>query len=330
MDKISSILMEKMLSEEGENALHQANVIRRYAESGWTKKKMEMALEMINPSMKELSTFFNISPSDAEDIAKRSGVALSKLSFVCMLLEPASYFPMNDETLSLSKEIGIFSKNYSTFLKGWKKVLHSYSEYVDDFLDLYMLLFGKTDKSMSDNSVVKDLIKLFKSKDFLSLREKDVKDFQEIYSALLPSDKSKVAESLADSYVKGVFLRIDRRMLIVDGSNVAMVGKANPDLNNIFQAFELVGKLKKVPWPFAIVFDANFPYKLKGSQRILFEREFQKHPAVYLHSPADEKILEMASCHPSYVLTNDRYMDYPKVDFVNLRFDGKKVWEDRR
>jgi hypothetical protein len=329
-NEISSILMEKMLSEEGENALHSANVIRRYGRNGWTKKKMEMALKMINPNLKELSIFFNISPAAVEEIAKRNGVPISKLSFVCMLLEPASYFPMSNEIASFSKKIGIPLKDYASFLKEWRKVLHHHKEYVDDFLDLYMLLFGRSDEKMSDNSIVEELIRIFRKKDFLSLNEKDVKDFQEIYSSLLPSDKNKVTNEISDSYVKGVLMRRGKKSLIVDGSNIAMVNKVKADLNNVFYAFDLIGRLKRVPWPFVIVFDANFPYKLKPSQKTLFEKSFQRHPRVYLHSPADEKILEIASYTPSYILTNDRYMDYPKVESVNLRFDGKKIWEDRR
>ncbi len=330
MGKISSLLMKKMLSEEGENALHTANVIRRYAEGGWTRKKMETALEMINPSIKKLSIFYDMSPLEVEKVAKKSGVKLSALSFVCMLLEPKTYFPMNDETLSFSKEIGIPFKDYPSFLKEWRKLLRSHAEYVDDFLDLYMLLFGKADDEMSDESVVEELIGLFKKKNFLSLTQEDVRDFQEIYSNLLPSDKRKLSDSISDSYVKGVLLKRDRKMLIVDGNNIAMVGRARVDLDNIFLVFELLGRMKKVPWPFAIVFDANFIYQLKGSQKTLFEGKFLKHPSVYFHSPADEKILEMASHTPACVLTNDRYMDYPKVEFTKLRFDGKKIWEDRR
>ncbi len=330
MDKLSSILMQKMLSEEGENALHVANVIRRYGVDGWNQKKMERALKMINPNLKELSLFFDVIPSDVEKISKEKGISLSNLTFVCMVLKPTSFFVMNEETLSLSRKLGIQSNGYDEFLKEWRKLLHSHREYVDDFLDLYLLLFGKNDKKMSDNSIVLELSNIFKNKDFLSLTQRDVEDFQEIYSSLLPSDREKVVREISDPYVKGVLLRRVNRALIVDGSNIAMVNRTKADLDNIFYVFKAIGNVKKVPWPFFIVFDANFPYQLKASQRVLFEKELQRHPHIYLHSPADEKILEMASYMPSYVLTNDRYLDYPKVDFLRLRFDGKKVWEDRR
>ncbi len=321
--------MDRMLSEEGENALHVANVIRRYSENGWSKKKIQRALSMISPDLEETANFFDINPSETEKISQNSGVPISKISFVSMLLDPNLYFPMNKNTVALSKKEGIATSSYTSFLRGWRKFIKKNSQYADDFLDLYLVLFDRSEESVSDNSIVSDLITQFKNADIFSLVDKTVKDFREIYFKLLPSDKRKVANSITDPYVKGALLRPRNERLVVDGSNVAMVNLPYPDLDNIFIAFELIGKMKKVPWPFRMIFDANFVYKLRGSQKKLFESVFQKDSRVSLHSPADEKILEVAKMTSSCILTNDRYLDYPKINAVMIRFNGKRVWEDR-
>lgn len=330
MSKIIKIFMDRMLSEEGEDALHIANVIRRYSEGGWSKKKIKRALSMISPDLEEMASFFNMDPSQTEKISKNTGVPISKISFVSMLLDPKSYFPMDENTADISEEEGISTNSYTLFLQGWRKFIKKNSQYADDFLDLYMVLFGKAKESITNNSVVSDLTAQFKNVGIFSLTDGNIKDFREIYSQLLPSDKEKVANSIKDLYVKGVLLRPRNEQLVVDGSNVAMVNLPYPDLDNIFIAFEIIGKMKKVPWPFRMIFDANFTYKLRGSQKKLFETTFQKDHRVSLHSPADEKILEIARMRPSCILTNDRYLDYPKVNAIMLRFDGKHVWEDRK
>ncbi len=327
---LGKLLLNRMMTEEGENALYTAKVLKDYSHGTWTRKKMELALKMIAPKLGELAQFYNMNPLEIERISMKSGIPIAKLSFVCMLLKPSMYFPMNSETIQLSKKLGVSCTDYERFLKEWRKLLQAYSSYVDDFLEMYLLLFGRSDERISDNSVVEEMVKLFQGKDFLSLREKDVKDFRDIYSELLPSDKAKVTEVLTDPYVKGAILRTDRRILIVDGSNIALVRSVKPTLENIYRAFRAVGNMKKVPWPFYIIFDANFEYTLRGSQLDEFKKKFLNHPRVSFHSPADEKILEMASSFPSAILTNDRYLDYPKINAMMLRFDGRKVWEDRR
>ncbi len=321
--------MDKMLSEKGEDALHIANVIRRYSEGGWSKKKIKRALSMISPGLEEMAIFFNMDPSKTEKTSQSTGVPISKISFVSMLLDPKSYFPMDKNTIDISKKEGISTKSYTAFLQGWRKFIKRNSQYADDFLDLYVVLFGGKKWTASDNLVSRELITQFENTSLFSLTDKEVRDFREIHSQLLPSDRQKVANSIRDPYVKGVLLRPRNEQLVVDGSNVAMVNSPYPDLNNIFVAFELIGKMKKVPWPFRMIFDANFTYKLRGSQKILFKTTFQSDPRVSLHSPADEKILEIAKMIPSCILTNDRYLDYPKVNALMLRFDGKRVWEDR-
>ncbi len=321
--------MDKMLSEKGEDALHVANVIRRYSEGGWSKKKIKRALSMISPGLEEMAIFFNMDPSETEKTSQSTGVPISKISFVSMLLDPKSYFPMDKNTIDISKKEGISTNSYMAFLQGWRKFIKRNSQYADDFLDLYMVLFGGKKWTASDNLVSRELIAQFENISLFSLTNKEARDFREIHSKLLPSDRQKVANSIRDPYVKGVLLRPRNEQLVVDGSNVAMVNSPYPDLNNILIAFELIGKMKKVPWPFRMIFDANFTYKLRGSQKKLFETTFQKDSRVSLHSPADEKILEIAKMTPSCILTNDRYLDYPKVNALMLRFDGKHVWEDR-
>ncbi len=330
LEKLCTLLLDKMMSEEGENNLYTANVIKKYAEGGWTKKKMEIALKMIAPNLKELSVFHGINPNHIEIIAARSGVDVSKLSFVAMVLEPSEYLAMCDETLKLSEKLGFSVSTYSDFMNKWRRILRTCSSYVDDFLEFYILLFGKSDEKMSNNSIAKEMIELFGKKDYLTLEDNDVKDFREIYDELLPSDKKRVIDSIEDEYVKGVLLRKNERVLIVDGSNIAFTHNAKPSLEMIDKAFTAVGRMRKVPWPFYVVFDANFEYKLNGSQLDEFKRRFLKHPRISFHSPADERILEMASSFSASILTNDRYLDYPKVRAVKLRFDGKKVWEDNR
>jgi len=322
--------MKRIMSEEGENLLHVAGAIRRYSEGKWTKKKLQRALDMIQPGLGEMSKFIGMDPQEIEKISKKTGISISKLSIVAMLLNPKAYFPMNERTVEISKDENIQTDNYLTFIRGWRKFLKDNSQYADDFLDLYLVLFGRKDEFMSDNSMVQELISMVKEVHFLSLREEMVMDFRDIYINFLPSDKKKISDSIRNSYVKGVLLRPMNAKLVVDGSNVAMVNSLYPDLDNIFLAFELIGKMKRVPWPFRIVFDANFVYKLRGSQITAFKKFFQKDPRISFHSPADEKILEIASAEHTCILTNDRYLDYPKVKAIMLRFDGKRVWEDRR
>ncbi len=332
MSKTLSLYLKRLMTEEGENLLHLAGIIRRYSEGGWTKKKLQVALDMIQPGLGEISKTIDMDFNvvNVEELSKKSGIPLSELSVIAMVLNPQMYFPMDKGTVEISKGEGIQTDNYLKFIKGWRKFLKDHSEYADDFLDLYLVLFGKRDELMSDSSVVFELISMVKDVDFLSLNEKTVKDFRDIYDRLLPLDKEKVSNSINDPYVKGVLLKPMNTKLVVDGSNVAMVKSLYPDLENIFLAFKLIGKMKKVPWPFRIVFDANFIYKLRGSQVATFKNRFLKDPRISFHSPADERILEIATLGPSCILTNDRYLEYPKVRAIMLRFDGKRVWEDRK
>ncbi len=329
LSKTIKVFMDRMLSEEGENALHIANIIRRYSESGWSKKKMQRALSMLSPNLKEMANFFDMDPSETEKISRNTGIPICKITFVSMLLKPKLYFPMDENTVDISKKEGISTNSYASFLQGWRNFIKRNSQYADDFLDLYMVLFGNGKESVSDNSISKELVGQFKKIDIFSLTDKKVDYFRDIYRRLLPSDRRRVADSIVNPYVKGVLLRPRSEQLVVDGSNVAMVNLPYPDLDNIFIAFELIGKMKRVPWPFRMIFDANFIYKLRGSQKRIFEENFQKDFRVSFHSPADEKILEAARIASSCILTNDRYLDYPKVNAAMLRFDGKRVWEDR-
>ncbi len=330
MGKTIDLYMDGMMSETGEDALHLSGAIKRYSSEGWTKKKLERALEMISPGLGELAAIGSFEPDEIEKISKRTGVSIERLSVMAMVLHPRECLPMDDLTLSLSKSERIPIENYRIFMNGWKTLLRKNESYFDDFLDLYLVLSRKKMVRTSDNEIVSELIRMVEKKDFISLDDRTVKDFREIYSNLLPSDRKKIADSISDGYVKGVLLRGLETEIVVDGSNISMVDSPHPDLENIFKAFRLLGKLKRVPWPFRIIFDANFAYNLRGSQRVVFSRRFQSDPRVRLHSPADELIIERASTGHVWILSNDRYLDYPKVSARMVRFDGKKIWEDRR
>jgi len=326
MKRVLELYKEKILAKDGESALHLAEVIRRYGKDGWTKGRMEIALGMIRQDLKELAGIKEFDPSKIEEISKRTGVPLSKLGIMAMIMYPEKYLPMDEMMISLSEVEGIKTSTYSEFVTGWKKFLANHREYFDDFLDLYIVLEnGKAYES--DSSIVEEVIKMVFKVDSLSLDERTFSAFQEVYSSLLPSDRRKVSDSITDTYVRGALTRNAHAILLIDGSNISMVNAPYPDLTNIFKAFELLGKMKEVPWPFKIIFDENLEYKLKGSQKILFAEKFQKHPNVKFHSPADEMILEIARSTHSWILSNDRYLDYPKFNAVMVRFDGKKVWK---
>ncbi|BBJ28498.1 hypothetical protein [Athalassotoga saccharophila] len=305
------IYKEKIFLENGEDALHLAGVIRRYGKDGWTKNKISEALGMIDPKFR----------SGANDISERRN------EIMAMLMDPKNHLPMDEITIKLAEIEGISTKDYATFMAGWKKFLKENSAYFDDFLDLYLVFAMKKNQS-SDNGIIDDLIKMTQNVDFLSLDLATFNTFEEIYNSLLPSDKKFVADSIKDPYVRGALTRNAKALLIVDGSNIAMVGSLYPDLNNIFLSFRLIGKMHEIPWPFKIIFDENFEYNLKGTQRRIFEERFQKHPDVKFHSPADELIIEIAKSTNSWILSNDRYHDYPRFNATFLRFDGKRVWKD--
>ncbi len=307
--RLIDLYKEKIFLEDGEDALHLANVIRRYGKDGWTKKKISEALKMIDPKLVL---------SEAND---------SSNGIVTMIMDPKNYLPMDEITIKLAEIEGISTKDYSTFMRGWKKFLKDNSAYFDDFLDLYFV-FALKQNYNSDNGVIEELIKMIQNLDFLSLDTATFNTFQEIYNPLLPSDKKLVADSIRDPYVRGALTRNARALLIVDGSNVSMVESPYPDLNNIFLSFRLIGRMRETPWPFKIIFDENFEYNLRGSQKRIFEEKFQKHPDVKFHSPADELIIEIAKSTNSWILSNDRYHDYPKFSATFLRFDGKRVWKD--
>lgn len=311
------IYKEKIFLGDGEDALHVAEVIRRYGKNGWTKNKLFIALGMIDTKLKKLSEIKFDSSS-----AKRNVNGI-----LAMLVDPKNYLPMDDITLKLSEIAGISTKDYATFLSGWRKFLKENENYFDDFLDLYLVF--AFEKTHSDDDILDELVKMTQNLDFLSLDLATFKTFKEIYDSLLPSDKKKVAESIKDPYVRGALTRNAKALLVVDGSNIAMVESPYPDINNISLAFYLMGKMRETPWPFKIIFDENFEYNLKGTQRQLFAERFQRHPDVKFHSPADEMIIEIANTTNAWILSNDRYHDYPHVNAVFLRFDGKKVWKDR-
>ncbi len=326
---VVELYKEKIFLEDGENALHLAEVIRRYGRDGWTKNKMAIALGMINPALKTLSEIKDFDPSKIEDVVKKTGLPISKLSVMAMIMNPRLYLPMDETTIALSKIQSIKVSSYSEFLEGWRKFLAQNSSYFDDFLDLY-LVFAEKLEYEKDSSIVDEMIKMVEKIDFLSLNMKTFKAFREVYGDLLPSDKNKIAESIKDPYVRGALTRHINALLIVDGSNIAMVGSPYPDLKNIFLAFRSIGNLKEVPWPFKIIFDQNFEYNLRGTQKNLFAEKFQKHPDVKFYSPADELILEIAKSTNAWILSNDRYHDYPRVKSVMLRFNGTQVIKEKQ
>jgi len=309
---IIDIYKEKIFLEDGEDALHLAGVIRRYGKEGWTKNKISEALGMIDPKLRSLS--------EVNDISGRTN------GIIAMIKDPKNYLPMDEITIKLAEIEGISTKDYATFMAGWKKFLKDNSAYFDDFLDLYLVFAFKG--NYNNNGIIEDLVKMTQNVDFLSLDMATFNTFREIYNSLLPSDKKFVADSIRDPYVRGALTKNAKALLIVDGSNIAMVGSPYPDLNNIFLSFRLIGKMHETPWPFKIIFDENFEYNLRGTQRRIFEEKFQKHPDVKFHSPADELIIEIAKSTNSWILSNDRYHDYPKINAIFLRFDGKKVWKD--
>lgn len=329
MKKVIDLYKEKIFLGDGENALHLAAVIRRYGKDGWTKNKISIALGMISPELKELSKINDFEPAKIQEISKKTGIQISKLSLLAMIIDPHRYLPMDDMMVKLSKIENIKISNYSEFLSGWRKFLDLNSEYFDDFLDLYLVISEKREYE-NDSSLVNETIKMVDKMNFLSLDMKTFSTFKEIYNSLLPSDKQKIAQSIKDPYVRGVLIKHAEALLIVDGSNISMVGSPYPDLKKIFQAFRLLETLEEVPWPFKIVFDQNFEYNLRGTQKQYFSEEFQNHPNIKFHSPADEMILEIARTTHSWILSNDRYLDYPKVNAVMVRFDGKKVWKDTK
>ncbi|GEM_PF-1575743 len=325
---IADLYKEKIFLEDGENALHLAEVIRRYGKDGWTKRKIAIALRMIDPNLEELSEITDFDPSKTEEVSKKTGIPISRLSVMSMIIEPKKYLPMDDVMIKLSVNQSIDVSNYSTFLSEWRKILSQNQGYFDDFMDLYLVLSEKREYE-KDSSLVDETIKMVEKKDFLSLDMKTFKTFREIYDSLLPSDKKQIAESITDPYVRGALTRHTDALLIVDGSNIAMVESHYPDLENISLAFKLIGNLKEVPWPFKIVFDQNLEYNLRGTQKNLFVEKFQKHPDVKFHSPADEMILETARSTNAWILSNDRYHDYPRIDCVMLRFDGKSISKEK-
>lgn len=330
MGKTIDLYMEGIMSETGEDALHLSGSIKRYSKEGWTKKKLRTALEMVSKDLGELAEIGEFDPEEIEKVSGKTGIPIDKLSVMAMVLSPRKYLPMDSFTLSLAKQEKIQTGSYKIFMNGWRTFLRKNESYFDDFLDLYIVLSRKKVVRSSDNEIVEDLADMVRKKDFLSLDDETIADFRDIYSNLLPSDRRKIADSIKDDYVRGVLLRGLETELVVDGSNIAMVNSPHPDLDNIFRAFGLLGKLKKVPWPFRIVFDANFAYNLRGGQKAIFDRKFQTDPRVRLHSPADELIIERAKAGYVWILSNDRYLDYPKVGAKMVRFDGKKIWEDRR
>ncbi len=329
MKSIIDLYREKIFTEDGEELLRLAEVIRRYSDGGWTKGKLEIALNMVRAGLGELSKIKEFDPHSIDKVSKQSGIPVSDLGIMAMIVSPENYLPMDETMISLSKIEGIRTDNYQEFLKGWRKFLKDHQDYFDDFLDLYMVVSDKKIEN-TNKSIIEEIIRMVEKLDFLSIDEKTIKTFEDIYPSFLPSDREKIAGSIRDPYVSGVLIRNGKVGIIVDGSNISMINSPHPDLMNIFRAFESLGNMKNVPWPFKIIFDANIEYTLHGSQKVLFAEKFQKHPCVKLYSPADELILELAKTSHFWILSNDRYLDYPKVDAVTLRFDGKTVWKDSK
>ncbi|MBO8140350.1 MAG: hypothetical protein H0Z22_07780 [Thermosipho sp. (in: Bacteria)] len=188
-----------------------------------------------------------------------------------------------------------YQKSYTKeFIKSELKRLKNYN--LDDFLQLYALDTYKKFKNNFLTDIIMEINSL-KIYDFEKIRW-----INELIRELDPISKQKIKEEInVDRYIKKALFSKPVSEVILDGSNI-IHWTIPPSVNNIEKVIYKLATLKKLYFPFYIVFDKNAKYQFSSS---IFE-----YPNVYFFSPADKFIIDLAISKKAKIISKDKFRDW--------------------
>ncbi|APT76501.1 hypothetical protein XO10_08340 [Marinitoga sp. 1135] len=189
-----------------------------------------------------------------------------------------------------------------------------------DYIDLYALMtyIPLDEKNIFIQNLLDEILKLNPLED----KNATLKRFLEIYKSLSDFEQHLLNLQLRSfSYYHYRLFNVSGiKGMVIDGSNVVRYENKN-SLQFLLGIIENLYTEKYVFYPVHIVFDKNIEYILEEEERKIL-KNFLLKKRVYLYSPADEKIIEIAKKYGYFVLSNDKFKEYD--------FDKEKILEIKR
>lgn len=185
-------------------------------------------------------------------------------------------------------------------------------------------LTGNTLVDSQDHKMIDEILMEIKKLDMYRLKEIEIRWMQEFYKTLDDNQKMTLIEAMKRDTIHPYLRRIitlgSEKGVVIDGSNIIHSGLIQPDPTRLKELMNVLGINEIIYFPLIFVFDANADFIIK-KQRHYWETNFLKNQNVFFHSPADEKILEIAYARKYHIISNDKYRDY--------RPDNVKIFQFR-
>ncbi len=152
-----------------------------------------------------------------------------------------------------------------------------------------------------------------------------IPEYRELISSFNRAEQSELFSRTAylHTYVRRALFDIPAHPVIIDGSNVIYEATGFVNINRLDRVFDFLASLKQFFFPYRIVFDANIRYIVSSQQRKTLE-SWLSSPWVEEHSPADERIIELAKRMKAVILSNDSFSEYDTSGLKFLKFGGRK------
>ncbi|SHH20048.1 hypothetical protein [Thermosipho atlanticus] len=193
-----------------------------------------------------------------------------------------------------------FQKKYSKhFIESERNRLKKSN--LDDFLQLYALDTYKNAKNDFLIEIITEInsLKIYEFEKITWLRE--------LIFELNPISRQKIKDSInINEYIEKALFSKPVCEVILDGNNI-IYWTIPPSLNNIEKVIWQLSQIKKLYFPFYIVFDKNVRY--------MYKSHIFNFPNVYFHSPADELIINLAISKKAKIISRDKFRDWD----VNLK-----------
>ncbi len=201
----------------------------------------------------------------------------------------------------------------SSDLKDYYKEPIEFTAAVETLSDGKGRLAGNTLVDSQDTKMIDEILIEIKKLDMYRLREIEIRWMQEFFKTLDDNQKMTLIDTLRRNTIHPYLRRIITlgydKGVVIDGSNIIHSGLIQPDPNRLKELMNVLGINETIYFPIIFVFDANADFIIK-KQRHFWEKHFLKNHNVYFHSPADEKILEIAYTKKYHIISNDKYRDY--------------------
>ncbi len=227
--------------------------------------------------------------------------ALHCLEFL-FWLRPSSYPPPTNEMSSL-----IGSDDLISFVANARKVLRK--SMLKDFIELQAALMK------SDESDIDWFVNQINS---ITLQDcSKIEPYRQLYFDLNTFERAEVRSKLrCHAYIQAALTRKAERGMVLDGNNIFMLRKKLSDLEFVL---EKIAQSDGFYYPFWIVFDKNIVHLVDKK-----DENWLESPSVFLYSPADELILQLAMEKNAVVVSSDRFRQW---DTMVQRIDPRRFFE---